>query len=155
MTIMNRFALVAALATMAWLGMAKDAFAQAKKSDGVVKMKAEASKPNADGTTAVLVTLTIDRGWHLYANPVGQEDLADTATTLTVASGGKVESVVYPPGKVIRDKVLGEYKVYEDEVMIKAVVRRSPGTPLDLNIKLQACNDTKCLVPTTVKLSVP
>src|SRR5262249_33401290 len=50
----------------------------AKRSDSVVKVtaKAEPEKPGADGKQVVIVTLIIDKGWHLYANPVGPEDLS-------------------------------------------------------------------------------
>jgi DsbC/DsbD-like thiol-disulfide interchange protein len=133
-----------------------EARAQSKKSDAVVKIKAEAGKPDAEGITPVNLTLTIDKGWHIYANPVGQEDLADTATSVSASGSTKVVAVDYPSGKPIMDKVLGTYKVYEDQVKITAKVRRpSDGSAIDLSIKIQACNETKCLVPASVKLSVP
>jgi uncharacterized protein len=147
---------MAILVSLAWIGSANHALAQAKKSDSVVKIKAEADKPGADGTTTIRLALTIDPGWHIYANPVGQEDLADTATTVTADGAGKVESVQYPEGKAVKDKVLGVYKVYEDKVTITAKVRRpADGKTMDLAVKIQACNETKCLVPATVKISLP
>jgi DsbC/DsbD-like thiol-disulfide interchange protein len=130
--------------------------AQGKKSDAVVKVKAEAGKPNADGTTPVHIHLTIDRGWHIYANPTGSEDLADAATAVTADGSAKVEGVEYPVGKIVHDKTLGDYKVYEDKVTITAKVRRpASGGAIDLSLKVQACNEQKCLVPATIKLSVP
>jgi DsbC/DsbD-like thiol-disulfide interchange protein len=138
------------------LGTANNAHAQGKKSDAVVKVKAEAGKPNADGTTPVQIHLTIDKGWHVYANPTGSEDLADTATTVTSGGNAKVEGVEYPAGKVVHDKTLGDYKVYEDKVTITAKVRRGAGGgPIDLALKIQACSDQKCLVPATIKVPVP
>ena len=47
------------------------AFAAPLKSDSVVKATAAAAKPDADGKQTVTLTLAIDKGWHLYANPVG------------------------------------------------------------------------------------
>ena len=35
------------------------------------------------------VTLKIDRPWHVYANPVGHEDLEAARTTVEVFAGGK------------------------------------------------------------------
>jgi uncharacterized protein len=156
MTTTARVSGLALLACLTWLGDAGQALAQAKKSDAVVRIKTDAGKPNADGTTTVHVSLTIDKGWHIYANPPGQEDLADTATTITVGGGAKAEAVDYPPGKLVKDKAIGDYKVYEDTVTITARVRRpASGGPIDLAVKIQACNDTKCLVPAIVKLAVP
>jgi DsbC/DsbD-like thiol-disulfide interchange protein len=144
------------VASLALLGAAGEGRAQGKKSDAVVKVKAEAGKANADGTSNVEVTLTVERGWHIYANPVGLEDQADAATTVTVGGTAKAESVDYPPGKLVKDKVLGDYKVYEGKVTITAKVRRpSGGGAIDLAIKFQACSDSRCLVPATVNVSVP
>jgi uncharacterized protein len=152
----GRVLALALLASGALLGGSAEARAQSKKSDSVVRIKAEADKPNSDGTTTVHLSLTIDKGWHIYANPVGQEDLADTATTVTGSGATKVESVEYPVGKPIKDKVLGTYKVYEDQATIKVKARRpAGGGPIDLNVKVQSCNETKCLVPAIVKVTIP
>src|SRR5262249_51586973 len=131
-----------------------------KKSDAVVKIttSAEPQKPGPDGKQVVTVTIQIDSGWHLYANPVGQEDLAPSQTTLTVESKTKPEDVKldYPEGKEINDAVVGKYKVYEDKVSIKATVKRAAGDtgPLELTLKFQACTDKQCLLPATKKLKI-
>ena len=58
---------------------------------------------------------------------------------------------------VIDDKVLGKYRVYEGKVTIKAAVRRAKGdtSPLEVSVKLQACDDKQCLLPATIKRTVP
>ena len=138
---------------------AADAAAQAKKSDSVVKAAAKADKPGPDGKQTITVTLDVSKPWHLYANPVGNKDLADVETTVTVAGKAKLEGVKveYPAGKVWKDTVVGDYKVYEDTVTIKVHVRRAKNDtgPLDLSVKLQACNKSTCLLPATIKLTVP
>ena len=140
--------------------LAGAAQAQAKKSDAVVKAEATAGKPDDDGTQVVTVTLAIDKGWHIYANPVGFEDLASAQTTVSVSAKAKPEDVrvEYPEGKAIKDKTLdAEYRTYEDKVTIKATVRRAKGDtgPLDVTVKFQACDEKRCLLPATVKLTVP
>ena len=52
-------------------------------------------------------TLTIDKGWHIYANPVGLEDLASAQTVVTFPADSKPEVVKidYPPGKVVKDEL--------------------------------------------------
>jgi DsbC/DsbD-like thiol-disulfide interchange protein len=135
------------------------AFAQGKKSDSVVKATATATKPDGDGNQTVTVTLAHDSGWHTYANPVGQDDLAGAQTTVTINAKTKPEDVKieYPAGKLVKDKVVGDYKVYDDKVTIKAVVKRAKGdtSPLEVSVKFQACTEKQCLVPATVKLMVP
>ena len=145
------------LALVAILGLTTaPVCAQGKKSDSVVKVKASASKPDADGKQVVTITLTMEKGWHTYANPVGHDDLAEAATTVAIlVDGKKIDAKVnYPNGVIIKDKVIGNYKVYEDTVTIKAVVTRDKDSkePVEAEIKLQSCNDSKCLLPATVKI---
>lgn len=137
---------------------AATALGQARKSDSLVKVDATADKPDADGKQTVTLTLEIDRGWHIYANPVDNEDLASVQTVVSIASKGKLDEVKieYPAGKQEGEKDL-KYKVYEDKVVIKARVKRAKGNndPLEVTIKLQACNDKTCLQPATIKKEVP
>jgi hypothetical protein len=155
-----REARLPALALLAGLALAAypaDAAAQAKKSDAVVKAVAKADKPGPDGKQTVTLTLAVDSPWHLYANPVGNTDLADNETTVTVGGKAKVEKVEYPAGKTIKDAVVGDYKVYEGTVTIKVHLQRAKNDsgPVDLQVKFQACNDKMCLLPATIKVAVP
>ena len=146
------------LACLAAAFTAAGASAQGTKSDSKVKITAKADKPGADGKQVVTLTLTIESGWHLYANPVGNEDFADNQTVVAAVPKSKHEvvKVEYPAGKVVKDKTVGDYKVYEDTVTIKAEVRRAKdgADPFELNVKVQACNDKTCLLPATVKVKV-
>ena len=132
--------------------------AQSRKSDGVVKVDAKAEQPDADGKQTVTITLDIEKSWHLYANPVENEDLANAQTVVKVASKGKLENVKveYPAGKLQQSG--GEkYKIYEGTIAIKAQVKRTKGdnSPLEISITLQACNDKTCLQPVTIKKELP
>ena len=144
-----------------WLAMAGSSLAQEiKKSGSVVKVEAKAGSAGEDGLQNVTITLAIDKGWHIYANPVGFDDLASSQTTITLSSGKKLGNVriTYPEGKLVKDKVLGgEYKIYENKVTIKASFRREAGDtgPLEVATKFQACNASSCLLPATVKVTVP
>lgn len=138
------------------------ALAQGKKSDSVVKADAKADKPAADGKQTVTVTLVIDKGWHLYANPVNEPpppDFPGKPTLVKVEAKVKPKDtkVEYPKGKEVQDKIIGNYRVYEGTTVIKAVVERAQGEtgPLTLNIDVQACNDKTCLLPATIRVTVP
>jgi hypothetical protein len=132
-----------------------------KKSDSVVKVTAKAvpEKPGRDGKQVVTVTLTIDKGWHIYANPPGLEDLLPSQTQVSIKAKTKLEDVKteYPEGKVIQDPVLGKYRTYENKVDIKTMLRRAPGAeePLEVTVKFQACTDKQCLLPATQTIKVP
>lgn len=144
------------LALLAW--SSGTAQAQIKKSDSVVKVSAQAGKPDADGKQTVTITLDIEKDWHLYANPVDNEDLANAQTVVAVSSRVKPEAVKidYPAGKLHVDRGVN-YKIYEGKVSIKAHVKRAPSDsgPLEVSVKLQSCDSKRCLLPATVKVSLP
>jgi hypothetical protein len=157
----RRFAVL--LASLALLAAGTFALARPDKSDAKVKVTATATRPDANGNQVLTLNLDIEKPWHLYANPVGNEDMADAQTVVTVTAKEKPEAVKveYPEGKVATDKSIGKYKIYEGKVAIKAQVRRAKGdtSPLEVSIKVQACktegNSGVCLLPGTVKVTVP
>lgn len=125
----------------------------AKKSDSVVKVKAKLDK-TAAGKEVVVVNLEIQAGWHLYANPVGNEDFE--SGQVLVKLGDIPAKVTYPAGKLVEDPIIGKYKIYEDKVEIRATLDRPAGkAPLEVSVRLQSCNDKVCLPPATVKVMVP
>src|SRR5262245_26080938 len=111
--------------------------AGSRKSDGQVKATATATKVDDKGKQTVTITLDINKGLHLYANPVNHNNdfLDSAATKVTITAKmkpGKIE-VKYPAGKTIVDKK-EKYDTYEGVVKIQAVVTRAPrdSSPLDI-----------------------
>ena len=136
------------------------AHAQVKKSDSVVKVEVDAGAIENDKQT-VKLTLIIEKEWHLYANQIGQENLA-IATEVTISGKTEPQSVKisYPPGKLEKNHVVGDHYIYEGKAVIRADVQRVKGDtgPLKATIKLQACSSGKsgtCLLPATVEVSIP
>lgn len=129
-----------------------------KKSESVVKISAVAGKLQAD-KQIVRVTLDVTKGWHVYANPVKNEDLITAATVVKVNAGVKpvAVNVKYPEGAKHVDKVLGTFYTYEGKVDIDAVVQRATGdtSKLEVSVSFMACDDKQCLQPTTVTVKVP
>src|SRR5262245_46671716 len=85
------------------------------KSDDEVKVAVAASKLDDAGKQVVTLTFTINKGWHIYANPVDNEDLAAAATLVKLVSKNKPQEfkINYPAGKEAKDKTLGKYRYYE------------------------------------------
>jgi DsbC/DsbD-like thiol-disulfide interchange protein len=157
--ILRRLPLVAILPMVAILAESGELAAQGKKSDAVVKVTATADKPDADGKQTVTITMVTDKGWHNYANPVGNKDLVDAQTVVNVSAKQPVEvvKIAYPPGALKKDPKAGNYMIYEGITVIKAQVKRTKGdtSPLDVSVSLQSCDKESCLFPATVKISVP
>jgi len=151
---------LAAVAALALAGMiAASAWSdppKGRKSDAVVKVTATGEKPDAQGKQVVALTLRMDKGWHTYANPTGADGLVPTTVQVN-DSNARLVQVTYPEGRLVVDKDFGKYRVYEDQIVIKAVVQRTPGNagPVALTVKLQACDKDTCLQPATVNLTVP
>ena len=134
--------------------------AQGKKSDSEVKISATQAKPDGKGNQVLTITLEHNKGWHTYANPVGNMDFESNKTVVSLHANGKpaAAKIEYPTGKITKDKVVGDYNVYENKVQIRAAIQRAPGdnSPLEVNVRIIACHEKGiCLLPATVKVKVP
>jgi DsbC/DsbD-like thiol-disulfide interchange protein len=130
--------------------------ARAQTSDKKVRISATAEKPDDSGKQTLTITLDIDPKWHLYANPVGRDFFVPNQTAVKFLTKVEDAKVTYPEGKLYKDSD-GDFRVYEGRVVIKAEVKRVKGDtgPLEFSIKVAACDDKNCLIPATVKKSVP
>ncbi|MBI2805765.1 MAG: hypothetical protein HYX68_12365 [Planctomycetes bacterium] len=138
-----------------------------KKSDSKVKAAVQASKIEADGKQRIAITLTVEKGWYIYANPVGSEDYEGNKTRVSFTAKGKLAATVKFPKGTTKTEVIGKetvkYDIYKDRVVIQAEVRRPPSDagPLQIKVDVNACkigkkgNTVECLLPGTISLSVP
>ncbi len=127
--------------------------ANPKTSADVITMtfKADAMK---DGVQTFTVTLAMAKPWHIYANPPLGKNLAESATTIEILMDGKPldTTIEYPPGTTLKDAG-GEYQIYSGTIEIRGRVKRTDDgkTPLAARVKIVACNDRNCLLPSTLK----
>jgi hypothetical protein len=102
----------------------------------------------------LVVTLRIDPGFHINANPASFESLIATSLMFT---GVKPLRVTYPQAIRFKPKFLNEaLDVYQGTVAIAASFPKgtfSRSAPLGATVTAQACTDVICLSP--VELSVP
>jgi DsbC/DsbD-like thiol-disulfide interchange protein len=131
---------------------------QLQASD-IVRATATTGTPDADGNQRVTVVIRIAPDWHIYANPAESTKVSATPTALTFRSERvSLEFAVdYPPGQLVQDPDFGEYRSYEGQVTIPAIVKRSAASaPFTVDIKFQACNDKRktCLPPATITVNV-
>src|SRR3954466_5118638 len=104
------------LAGLVWTGVGRVGAEPPRKSDAVVKVLGKATAPDASGNQEINLLLKIDDGWHIYANPVGNEFFESAQTTVTAldTTGPMPLTVAYPPGKLMKDDG-EEFRVYENE----------------------------------------
>jgi thiol:disulfide interchange protein len=148
------------LAVAALVGLPVHAHAQVTKSDSVVKIEVDPGKIENDKQTVTL-TLSIQKGFHIYANHIGQENIAlPTEVTISGKTTPQAVKISYPPGKLEQNEFVGDHYIYERKAVIAADVRRAKGDtgPLKAAIRVQACSegqDGKCLLPATVEVNIP
>ncbi len=103
----------------------------------------------------VTITLTIQKGWHIYANPTGVAAIPPSRLTLEPGQGMKLLSVDFPPGVPTLLDSSGKEKVsvYADTVVFKVRVgpdpaaKKPPAAPLKFRLRCQACDERACLAP--------
>jgi hypothetical protein len=128
-----------------------------EKSDSKVKATATATKPDADGKQTVTITLAIEKGFHLLANPVNNELFEGNELSVKITAKEKIKvDVKYPIGKKKKERQY-EWDIYEGTVKVEAQVVRTKDdvSPLVVNVWVRAFDARGCLLPATIKLTVP
>jgi len=150
------------LAIPALLAITGTWFAAGPDGDGVMKtitLTASTSKPDGAGKQRITVTVAIEPGWYIYANPTGNKDSEDAATVVKVTGKAKLAAVQvdYPAGQEKPEKGGKKTLVYKDRVEIPVMVVRAKGDtgPLEIALTFQACSDKACLLPSTLRLTLP
>jgi uncharacterized protein len=154
---MRRYCLgLLVVAALAFAWVAHSDAGGATKSASKVKASVEASKVEKDGKQTVTITLAIEKGWHLYANPVNHEFLEGAQTTVKITGKASEIKVKYPEGRTHIDKK-EKYDIYEGTVKIPVTLKRAAGdtSALEISVAVQACDDKLCLQPSTIKLTLP
>jgi thiol:disulfide interchange protein len=118
------------------------------------------SRAEAGRKFNILVAAEVDAGWHLYAlaKPVsGPQALVFTMPPGRFSLAG---AVVEPPPVSAFDKNFNvETHTHNESVVFTVPVAVAGGTnsgvhPLRLDVLFQTCNDTLCLPPTTVEMTL-
>lgn len=133
-------------------------------SKGVLKasiaLAPRARPPVPGGLVTLNLTLTIEDGWHIYANPAGDESVRPTVVGFEPKAPVKILGVDYPPGTPTPQPGADvPVLVYEPKVTIPVRLQLkddvSPG-PLDLKVQVryQPCNDRACLAPAVLAVPV-
>lgn len=122
-----------------------------------VKVSARSGKIDSEGKQVVILTMKIDKAWHIYANPTQHETYESARTVVKVAAGARpIEAKVsYPAGKLHVD---GEdrFMTYMDSVDIPVQIQRTASDgPVEISVRFVACDDKKCLTASTAKFTLP
>ena len=115
-------------------------------------------KGKADDVFNVELQLKIAAGWHINANPTGQDYLIPTTVAVDANAPVEMIDITYPKGRSTRFAFSDEpLNIYEKSVTIPLHLKQKPNmtqtknAPI-LKLTYQPCNDTECLFPQTVDI---
>jgi hypothetical protein len=127
-----------------WVPQWSSARSDRGKTAGHVQVAIGGGPIDRAGRQKVSVILQIEKGYHLIGRNV-TKDLEPARLRIEFSQNGKAvqASSGYPFGKKVKDEILGDYTIYQGEVMIIAEVRRAPGEtgPLEAVIRMQGYPD--------------
>jgi uncharacterized protein YyaL (SSP411 family) len=108
-----------------------------------------------------VVRVSVDPGWHIYANPASSAELRPTTLALAASSAttATVAAVKYPAGELKTLASNGPEKVavyegkFEIAVRFRLAEQVKPGiSRVMLRLSYQACNDKVCLAPASLEI---
>ena len=161
MNLRRTFSIIAVLALVA---TAIPAYAQFGNQPDVLSTNVvfEQSGVAPGGDIRVAVVATVVEPYHINAHEPLEEFLIATALTLEPPEGVTVVEMVFPEAENKNFSFSPDQPVavYEGEVPIGVVLLVADSVPsgdLSINgkLKYQACDDTQCLAPKTVDVSIP
>jgi DsbC/DsbD-like thiol-disulfide interchange protein len=152
------------LAAIASVGLYRHADAQSVPNPAaVVKPQTYVSldKVPRGQTFEAAVVVHIARGFHMNSNKPLEDYLIPTTLTANPPKGIKVLDTIYPPGemKTFTFSPKKPLNVYTDSVTLRLKMAAEASAPLGavsipVTLRYQACNDTSCLPPVKVPVTV-
>lgn len=135
--------------------------AKPRNSIDVVKVNVPNVNAKPNESTEALVQLTIDKGYHVNANPPSFPYLKATELEVPKTPGIAVNFIVYPDA-ITRSFAFAEkpLAVYEGTINIKAQLKidknAKPGAQsLPAKLRVQACDEEVCYAPGTLDVTIP
>ena len=118
-------------------------------------------KSKKDEILNVKLHLKIAAGWHINANPAGQANLIPTTLEVDTDTPVEIVDVAYPKGRSARFEFSDQsLNVYEGNLTIpltltlKTIPTSRKNTQVTLKLTYQPCNETECLLPQTLEISL-
>jgi uncharacterized protein len=103
----------------------------------------------------ITVTMVVDKGYHVNANPATFDYLIPTALSVEGVSDLRV---TYPAGTLFKPQFAPDgLKVYEGTITLNGIAPKGSlalRKPIAAALRVQACNDQVCLPPATLPIDV-
>ena len=124
-----------------------------------VRLLPDRSPAVAGEVLRLAIELTVDRGWHVNSDDPGDEFSLPTEVEFTLPESWLAPIVSFPDGEAIEFEFADvPIEVWEDEVVILAGLSIPESAVGEVRLRVavtaQACNNTQCLPPETVRAGV-
>ncbi len=146
-------------AAAALLGLAFAAALSAAAPDPATLLKVDAAlaaAPSAPGTGTLTIRATLASAWHVNSHTPTEEYLIPTAVTFAETAGVRFSEPKYPEGKMEKFSFSETaLSVYAHEFVIEVPVAwtGAAAPTISGSVDYQACNDTQCLAPASVRFT--
>jgi len=116
--------------------------------------------PPAPGTSAVaVVTVSVDKGWHVNSSTPLEDFLIPTAVRLVLPAGWTAEPPVFPDHRLVSlsfsEKPVAVYEgTFAVRVTVHAPAAAGATGGVTGVVEAQACNDRQCMAPEEVEFTV-
>ncbi|MEZ6031864.1 MAG: protein-disulfide reductase DsbD family protein [Planctomycetaceae bacterium] len=133
-------------------------FKETQDSRVKVKIYPYFDKLQRGGKCPIAIELSIADGWHINANPANSEFAIPTEVKITSKQKVKMTKIKYPQHELLHvDGQDDPSHVYGGRVIIYAMLEISgeetaDEAELEVEVKIQACNEKTCEPPETKKL---
>ena len=141
------------VASAAALGAPLKTAAQASPLDSAAHVKATARNVSNATHDRLVVTLSIEPGYHVNTNPASLDYLIPTTVSVP---GAEQATVTYPPGSLFKPKFFAEgISVYEESATINVELEKGTLASTEhrqVQVEVQACTQEVCLPPATISV---
>ncbi len=117
-------------------------------------------KESAASANQVAVEIRVDDGWHINANPASMPFLIPT--TIALEGGTLSAPIQYPAGVAFAPSFTSELlSTYQGtlEIPLHLSTEKETGgkntSPKTVSVRFQACDESRCLPPTTSRAPIP
>jgi len=138
-------------AALAAVGLALGA-ACAVAAPPSVDLKWQVAPGTAPAGSELVLTVALERGWHVNAHDPDRPYLIPTALAVDPPGDAAVAEIRYPEAVIRRLAFAPDMslRLYEGTFPIRIRLNGAAPSRLDARLTYQACNDQTCLPPRTV-----
>lgn len=119
---------------------------------------AYAAKKVSATEAVVMMKATIDKGWHLYSQTVGEGGPVATSFTFTPSKEYTVKGKTIEPKPVTKFEKTFNMNVayFENSVVFQQrVTLKAKATTVKGKVEFMVCDDHQCLPPDEIEFSIP